>query len=208
MEKKGIPEVLFRSVMSPCEGARTRVRVDFELPEEFEVNVGMQQGSVLSPFLFALVVDVVTEFAREGALSELLYADDLVLMSETIMGLRNKLRKWKVAFESKGLNVNLWKAKVMASSSITKDGLSKSNVGPCGFYSFRVKTNSVLCVNWIHGTCAREKMVTPMHSRNFASKEYEGNIGEALELEEQLCDEVKTVREFTLATLASNDFVV
>ena len=53
MEKKGIPEVLFRSVMSPREGARTRVRVDFELPEEFEVNVGMQQGSVLSPFLFA-----------------------------------------------------------------------------------------------------------------------------------------------------------
>ena len=124
MEKKGIPEVLFRSVMSPCEGARTRVRVDFELPEEFEVKVWMQQGSVLSPFLFALVVDVVTEFAREGALSKLLYADDLVLMSETIMGLRSKLRKWKVAFEGKGLNVNLWKTKVMASSSITKDGLS------------------------------------------------------------------------------------
>ena len=91
MGKKGIPEVLFTSVMSPCEGAKIRVRVDFELPEEFEVNVGMQQGSALSPFLFALVVDVVTEFAREGALSELLYADDLVLMGETIMGLRNKL---------------------------------------------------------------------------------------------------------------------
>ena len=39
---------------------------------------------------FAVVVDVVTEFAREGALSELLYADDLVLMRETILGLRNK----------------------------------------------------------------------------------------------------------------------
>ena len=35
---------------------------------------------------FAVVVDVVTEFAREGVLSELLYADDLVLMSETIEG--------------------------------------------------------------------------------------------------------------------------
>ena len=72
------------------EGAKTRVRVDSELSEEFEVKVGMHQGSVLSPFIFAVVVDVVTELAREGALSELLYADDLILMSETIEGLRNK----------------------------------------------------------------------------------------------------------------------
>ena len=39
---------------------------------------------MLSPFLYALVVDAVTEFAREGALGELLYSDDLVLMSEMI----------------------------------------------------------------------------------------------------------------------------
>ena len=49
---------------------------------------------MLSPFLFAVVFDVVTEFAREGALSEMLYADDLDLMSVTIHGLRNKLLKW------------------------------------------------------------------------------------------------------------------
>ena len=59
-----------------------------------------------------MVVDVVTEFAREGALCELLYADDLVLMSETTEGLRNKFLKWK-AFESKGLIVNLWKTKAI-----------------------------------------------------------------------------------------------
>ena len=64
--------------------------MDTDLSEEFEVKVGIHQGSVLSPFLFAVAVDVVTEFAREGALSELLYADDLVLMSETTEGLRNK----------------------------------------------------------------------------------------------------------------------
>ena len=85
----------------------TRVRVDSELLEEFVVKMGIHQGSVLSLFVFALVVDIVTEFAGEGALSELLYADDLVLMSETIAGLRNKFLKWKEAFESNVLKVNL-----------------------------------------------------------------------------------------------------
>ena len=50
--------------MSLYEGSKTRVRVDSELSEEFEVKVGMHQGSVLSPFCFALVVDVVTECVR------------------------------------------------------------------------------------------------------------------------------------------------
>ena len=67
----------------------------------------MHQGSVLSPFLLALVVDVVTGFPRECTLSELLYADDLVLISETFKGLRNTLLKWKEAFESKCLKDNI-----------------------------------------------------------------------------------------------------
>ena len=76
MRKKGIPEDLNGSVVSLYERAKKRVRVDSELSEEFEVKVWMHQGSVLSPIIFAEVVDIVTEFAREGALSELLYADD------------------------------------------------------------------------------------------------------------------------------------
>ena len=60
LKTKEIPEVLVRSVMSLYEGAKTRVRVDCELSEEFEVKEAMHQGSVLSHFLFAVVVDVVT----------------------------------------------------------------------------------------------------------------------------------------------------
>ena len=100
MRKNGIPEVLVRSVMSLHEEVKTRVIVNSELSEEFEVKVGMHHGSVLSPFIFAVVVDVVTEFAREGVLGELMYADDLVLMSETIEGHSNKLLNWKEVFES------------------------------------------------------------------------------------------------------------
>ena len=46
--------------MSLYEGAKTRVRVDSALLEEFEAKERMNQGSVLSPFLIALVVDVAT----------------------------------------------------------------------------------------------------------------------------------------------------
>ena len=71
-------------------------------------------------------------------LSELLYADDLVLMSETIEGFRNKFINWK-AFESKCLKINFWK--VMVGDSITKDGLSKSHVDPCVVCSLIVPAN-------------------------------------------------------------------
>ena len=52
--------------------------------------MGIQQRSVVLTLLFAVVMDVVTEIGREGQLSELLYAEDLVLMSETTEGIRNK----------------------------------------------------------------------------------------------------------------------
>ena len=94
-----------------------------KLSEELEVKVGIHHVTFS---WFALVVDVVTEFARDGGLSELLYADHLALMSEAIKGLMDKFLKWNDAFERKGLRVNLGKTKVMVRSSITKDGLSKS----------------------------------------------------------------------------------
>ena len=62
MRRKGIPEVMVRAMISLYEGAKTRVRVEtrLELSEEFEGKVGVHQGSVLSPLVFAIVVVVVT----------------------------------------------------------------------------------------------------------------------------------------------------
>ena len=134
----------------------------------------------------------------EGALSEWLYADDLALTSETIGGLRKKFLKQKEAFESKGMSHVLGKTKVMVSGGITKDGLSKSKADPHWVFRFRVKANSVLCVQcgkWIHCTCARVQRVTQKFSRNFTCRKCEGNIEEAVEQKERLCDEVETVRE-------------
>ena len=72
----------------------------------------------ISLLVFAVVVDVVTDDARNGTLSEMLYADDLVLASDAIWGLReNCFQKWKQAFEGKGLKVNLWETKILVSET-------------------------------------------------------------------------------------------
>ena len=81
-EKEGsIREVMVREVMSLNDGSKTNVRVESAYSEEFEVNVGVHQGSVLSPLLLAIVVDVITENKLRDVVDELLYADDFVLMS-------------------------------------------------------------------------------------------------------------------------------
>ena len=142
MRKRGIPEVMVRAVMSLYEGAKTRVRVGLELSEEFEVKVGVHQGSVLLTLVFAIVVDVVMENVRNGLMSEMLYADDLVLTSETMEGLREKFWKWKEAFKSKGLKVNLGKTKVVVSGG--EGEVSVSKIDPCGICGKQVMANSVL----------------------------------------------------------------
>ena len=58
-------------------------------------------------------MDVVLENAREGLMNEILYADDLILMSESVENLKEKLLQWKEAFISKRLKVNFKKTKVM-----------------------------------------------------------------------------------------------
>ena len=93
LRKKSLPEVLVKAIMSLYEGSRTKVRVGLCLSEEFEVRVGVHQGSVISPLIFAIVVDAVTEQARKGILNEILYADDLMLMSENLEDLKERLQK-------------------------------------------------------------------------------------------------------------------
>ena len=95
---------------------------------EFEVKVGVHQGSLLSPLLFAIVVDVITKNARRGVVNELLYADDLGIMTKDMEDLKERFWNWKDALESKGLKVNTRKTKMMVSGSEGK--LFKSKIDP------------------------------------------------------------------------------
>ena len=84
LRQKGVPEYLVNEIMSLYKGCKTVLSVDWELSSSFSVKVGVHQGSALSPVLFIMVMDFLTEDVREGSLMELLYADDLVLCGESI----------------------------------------------------------------------------------------------------------------------------
>ena len=81
--------------------ARSVVRVNDSLSEEFSVKVGVHQGSVLSPLLFIMVLEALSIEFRTGCPWELLYADDLVLIAETMEELVGKFEKWKTGLEDK-----------------------------------------------------------------------------------------------------------
>ena len=86
IRKKSLPEVIVRAGMTVCHGASTKVKLGSELFEQFLVQVGVHQRSVLSLLLFAIAVNVITENARERLMNENLYARDMVLVSESYYG--------------------------------------------------------------------------------------------------------------------------
>ena len=91
---KGVPEYLVNGVMSLYKGCKTAVSVDRKLLSSFSVKVGVHQGSALSPLLFIMVMDVLTEDVRDGSLMELLYADDLVLWRDSLNEVMDKYGRW------------------------------------------------------------------------------------------------------------------
>ena len=150
--KLGVDEWLILTLMALYTGACTVVRTDAGLSKSFDVNVGLHQGSVLSPLLFAAVIDVVFSEARSDLPSELLYANDLVIMAPTTERLGKRVAEWRASLLDKGLKVNAGKSKVMVGSS---GGKMIANYGkwPCGVCGKGVEANSVqctVCKKWIH----------------------------------------------------------
>ena len=78
---------------------------------EFSVNFLVQdklhQTSVLIFLLFTAVLEVLSGEMRSGFRQELLYVDDLTLISE-----KGKIKAWRVALESYRLSINVNKTKM------------------------------------------------------------------------------------------------
>jgi len=87
--------------MAMYEGAQAVVRTTEGDSKAFNVKVGLHQGSVLSPLLLVIVMEMISIELRAGLPLELLYADDLILMAESEESLRDKIVKWKSGLEAK-----------------------------------------------------------------------------------------------------------
>ena len=72
----------------------TRVRTCEEDTEPFKITMGLYQGSALSPYLFALVIDELTKHIQIEVSWCMLFADDIVLVDETKEGVNTKLELW------------------------------------------------------------------------------------------------------------------
>ena len=61
----------------------TRVVPNAGETEEIRVEVGLHQGSALSPLLFIIIMDVISDDNGEDTPWSMLFADDLVLCDES-----------------------------------------------------------------------------------------------------------------------------
>ncbi|KAK3544577.1 hypothetical protein QTP86_017589 [Hemibagrus guttatus] len=113
MRKSGVAEKYVRVVQDMYERSRTVVRCAVGQTEEFNVEVGLHQGSALSPFLFAMVMDQLSEEVRQESPWTMMFADDIVICSESREQVEENLERWKFALERRGMKVSRSKTEYM-----------------------------------------------------------------------------------------------
>ncbi|KAK3529758.1 hypothetical protein QTP86_003031 [Hemibagrus guttatus] len=113
MRKSGVAEKYVRVVQDMYERSRTVVRCAVGQTEEFNVEVGLHQGSALSPFLFAIVMDQLSEEVRQESPWTMMFADDIVICSESREQVEENLERWRFVLERRGMKVSRSKTEYM-----------------------------------------------------------------------------------------------
>jgi Reverse transcriptase (RNA-dependent DNA polymerase) len=70
------------------------------------IKIGLHQGSVLSPYIFTLVMDKIKKDIQGDILWCILFADDVVLIDESRIGVNQKLELWRQTLELKGFRLS------------------------------------------------------------------------------------------------------
>ena len=122
------------------------------------MKVGVHQGSVLSPLLFIIVLKALSR----GVPWEDLYADDLVIIAESLEECVRRRLTWKEAMEEKGLRVNAGKTKIMI-CGMGLDLLLSSGEFPWAVCHTGMGSNSIFCKgckHWVQKKCSGFKRLT------------------------------------------------
>ena len=102
MRERLVPEKYVKLVQDMYTGCRTKVRTVAGESSKFNVEVGLHQGSALSPYLFLILMDVLTERVRKEAPESMLFADDIVLCGDKDVDMTEYLESWRKALEESG----------------------------------------------------------------------------------------------------------
>ena len=113
LRKKGVPEVYVKIVQDMYRSCKTNVVTQKGETEYFAIEVGLHQGSALSPLLFIIIMDVLTEHIEKDPPWAMMFADDLVLCAMTREEVEEDLETWRVVFERHGLNISRTKTEYL-----------------------------------------------------------------------------------------------
>ena len=87
--KRRIPIKLLDLLVYWSQNCFSSVKWDGILSHKFKLDFGVRQGSVLSPFLFAIYLDDLIDFRRSGHSNcVILYADDIMLLARSVCELQ------------------------------------------------------------------------------------------------------------------------
>jgi hypothetical protein len=113
LEKKKVPIKYIEVIKNMYEGATTRVKVGEDNSEEFSITIWLHQGSILSPYLFVLVMDELTKDIQDDVPWCMLFVDDIALIDESRECVNTKLELWRSTLESKGFKLSRSKTEYM-----------------------------------------------------------------------------------------------
>jgi hypothetical protein len=97
---------------------------------DFPIKIGLLQGSALSPYLFASVMDEVIRDIQGDILWCMLFADNVVLIDDSRVGVNRKLELWRHTLESRGFRLSRTKTEyIRCDFSATKHDETLASVG-------------------------------------------------------------------------------